>query len=117
MEARLLDFGRIEIEGQTYERDVVIDGGTIRPRKKGPSKKYRGSNGHTPLSTAESIPWGGRRLIVGTGANGELPIMPEVLEEAGRRGIELVAIPTREACRLIRDVDAPKVRAILHVTC
>src|ERR1700686_4884277 len=32
-------FGRIEIDGVIYERDVVIDRGRIRKRKKKPSKK------------------------------------------------------------------------------
>jgi hypothetical protein len=43
-----------------------------------------------PLSAAEEIPWGGSRVIIGTGAHGALPIMPEVVEEAARRHIDLV---------------------------
>ena len=46
-----------------------------------------------------------------------LPVMPEVLAEARQRGIELVAVPTEEACRLLRDVPRRRVNAILHVTC
>jgi hypothetical protein len=34
-------FGSIRIDGSTYERDVVIDRGEIRKRKKIPSKKFR----------------------------------------------------------------------------
>ncbi len=34
-------FGSIRIDGETYERDVVIDRGTIRKRKKKPSKRFR----------------------------------------------------------------------------
>ena len=34
-------FGSIQIDGKTYEKDVVIDRGEIRRRKKGPSKKFR----------------------------------------------------------------------------
>ena len=72
---------------------------------------------HTPLSAAEEIPWGGTRLIVGTGAKGQLPISPEVRAEAERRGIAIEALPTREACRLLAGVDRADVYAILHVTC
>src|SRR5438128_7003163 len=68
-------FGSIQIDGVTYEYDVVIDGGSIRKRKKKPSKPFRSSYGHTPLSAAEDIPWRCRRLVVGTGAHGALPIM------------------------------------------
>jgi hypothetical protein len=117
VDARLLSFGQIEIDGQRYDHDVVVDGGRVRRRKKGPSKAYRAEYGHTPLSVAEAIPWNGRRLIVGTGADGQLPIMHELYDEASRRGIEVVAVPTSEACRLLRDSDVAQVSAILHVTC
>lgn len=56
-------------------------------------------------------------LIVGTGESGSLPILPAVWAEAERRGVELVAVPTEEALRLIGDVDASDVYAIVHVTC
>jgi len=117
MKARLVDFGEIEIDGQRYDYDVVIDQGKVHKREKKPSKAYREQYGHTPLSTDEEIPWGGKRLIVGTGAYGNLPIMPAILEEAKQRGIEIVALPTDEACRLISKKENKKVRAILHVTC
>ncbi len=117
MRARLVGFGVIEIEGTRYEHDVVIDRGVVTKRAKGPSKPHRGRFGHTPLSIAEVIPWGGTELVVGTGADGALPVMPEILDEARRRGIEVIAVPTREACRLLGARDLTLVRAVLHVTC
>ncbi len=117
MQVRLLRFGAIEVEGQEYENDIVIESGLVRRRKKKPSKPYRDEFGHTPLSADEDLPWGGGRLIIGTGAHGSLPIMPQVLEEARRRGVELTAIPTEEACRLIESLDRADVHAVLHVTC
>ena len=117
MKAELVEFGKLEIEGERYQKDVVIDGGRIRKRDKGPSKALPHRGRHTPLSAAEEIPWGGTRLIVGTGAKGQLPISPEVLAEAARRGIAIEALPTREACRLLAGVDRADVYAILHVTC
>src|SRR5512133_1435129 len=101
MKARLVKFGEIEVEGKRYTQDVVIEGGKVRKRKKGPSKQFREKFGHTPLSAGEQIPWGGKRLIVGTGAHGALPVMDEVLAEAKRRGIELIAAPTAEVCPLL----------------
>src|SRR4249920_2976723 len=68
MKARLLDFGSIEVDGLRYEHDIVIDGGTVRKRKKKPSKPYRSQFGHTPLSADEELPWRGSQLIIGTGA-------------------------------------------------
>jgi hypothetical protein len=117
MKAQLVAFGSIEIDGRVYEHDVVIEQGEVRKRIKKPSKPYRARYGHTPLSTDEQIPWGGSRLIIGTGANGSLPITPEVNQEAVRRGVELVAVPTEEACHLIADLDRLGINAILHVTC
>jgi hypothetical protein len=38
MKARLVKFGEIEVEGERYTHDVVINGGKVRKRKKGPSK-------------------------------------------------------------------------------
>lgn len=109
-------FGSIQIDGVTYEYDVVIDGGSIRKRKKKPSKPFRSSYGHTPLSVAEDIPWRCRRLVVGTGANGALPIMDEVEREAQARQIELLEVPTAQAIEKLAKGDK-ETNAILHVTC
>jgi hypothetical protein len=117
MKARLVKFGEIEVEGKRYTHDVVIEGGKVRKRKKGPSKQFREEFGHTPLSAGEEIPWGGKRLIVGTGANGALPVMDEVLAEAKRRGVELIAAPTAEVCQLLEEVKKGQAYAILHCTC
>jgi len=117
MKARWIRFGEIEIEGERYAYDVVIDGGRVGKRKKKASKVYRERYGHTPLSADEPIPWGGRRLIVGTGESGSLPVMPEVAEAAARRGVEIVALPTEEALRLLGKLKAKDVYAVLHVTC
>jgi hypothetical protein len=117
MDTRWIGFGEIELEGKRYDHDVVIDGGEVRKRVKKPSKVHRDEYGHTPLSASEQIPWGGKRLIIGTGVSGLLPVMPEVEDEARRRGVELVARPTEEALRLVRDLPAEDVYAIVHVTC
>ena len=117
MKATLVAFGDVRIEGERYTRDVVIDGGRVRRRRKGPSKVLRDQFGHTPLSSAEDIPWGGRRLIVGTGAEGRLHVAPDLYAEAERRGIEVRALPTADACRLLADVKTEDVYAVLHVTC
>jgi hypothetical protein len=111
-----LAFGSIQIDGVTYERDVVIDRGEIRKRQKKPSKKFRQKFGHTPLSAEEEIPWKCRRLVVGTGANGKLPVMEEVKLEAERRKIELIIFPTAQAIEALQQ-DPDDTNAILHVTC
>jgi hypothetical protein len=109
-------FGSIRIDGVDYEHDVVIARGRVRKRKKNASKPFRDAFGHTPLSTKEDIPWNCRRLVVGTGANGALPVMDEVTAEAARRDVTLVTVPTREAIRVLA-ADPEDTNAILHVTC
>jgi hypothetical protein len=117
MKATLLAFGEIEVEGEYYDHDVVIRGGVVKKRKKKASKAYREEYGHTPLSIAENLPWGGKQLVVGTGVYGRLPIMPEVDAEARRRGIELIALSTPEACARLSAIKRADVYAVLHVTC
>ncbi len=117
MKARFLGFGAVEIDGQRYEHDVVVEHGRVSRRHKKASRPLRDRFGHTPLSLEEPIPWRCRRLIVGTGTLGSLPIVDEVRAEAGRRGVELVAVPTDEACRLLCAADPDDTAAILHVTC
>jgi hypothetical protein len=117
MQVQLLRFGSIEVDGREYQNDIIIEGGRVRKRKKKPSKPYRNEFGHTPLSADEQLPWGGDQLIIGTGAYGSLPIMPQVVEEARRRGVDLTAVPTEDACRLITSLDRHDVHAVLHVTC
>jgi hypothetical protein len=117
MDIEWIGFGEIRIDGEKREKDVVIDSGEIRKRKKKLSKPYRDRYGHTPLSIDEDIPWGGDRLIVGTGASGALPVMSEVEEEATRRAVELLPMPTPDACRLLAELPAGDVHAILHLTC
>ena len=117
MKAALVEFGVLELAGHRYTCDVVIDGGRVTRRNKAPSKTLRGGFGHTPLSAAEDIPWGGGRLIVGTGADGALPITSDLVAEARRRGITIEALPTPKACRLLAGLKRRDVHAVLHVTC
>jgi hypothetical protein len=109
-------FGAIRIDGVTYGHDVVIDRGEVRKRKKKPSKQFQNSFGHTPLSVEENLPWKCRRLVVGTGAYGRLPVMKEVKREAERRKVELLVFPTTQAIEALRQ-DAHDTNAVLHVTC
>jgi hypothetical protein len=43
--------------------------------------------------------------------------MDDVREQARKLGIELIAVPTEEACRLLSRSDPVETAAILHVTC
>src|SRR6266851_5520217 len=109
-------FGSIQIDGSTYEHDVVIDRGEISKRKKKASKQFREEFGHTPLSVEENIPWKCRQLVIGSGAYGRLPVMQEVRRETERLKIKLLVLPTAEAIKVLEQ-DLKDTNAILHVTC
>jgi len=115
MRFEAFSFGSIQIDGVSYDHDVVIDRGQVCKRKKKASKKFREAFGHTPLSLEEGIPWKCRRLVVGTGT-GALPVMSEVQAEAERRKVELLIMPTEKAIELLKQSPA-ETNAILHVTC
>ena len=116
MKFRKFTFGSLEIDDVTYEKDVIIDRGKVRKRKKKASRKYRDLFGHTPLSNEEPIPWNCKRLVIGSGCYGSLPVMDEVKEEARSRDVDLIVLPTDKAIDLLRDKRG-KTNAILHVTC
>ena len=63
-------------------------------------EEYHEAYGQTPLSIKEDIPWRYRRLVIGTGADGALPMMAEVEQEAKRRRLTLLSCPPlrRSAC-------------------
>lgn len=108
-------FGRIRVDGTVYDHDLVIDHGEIKKRKKKPSEKYRKSFGHTPLSLEEDIPWDCVQLVIGTGM-GALPVMNEVKQEAQKRRVELLILPTEKAAEVLNK-QPKKTNAILHLTC
>ena len=119
--ARLVSFGLVQLDGRTYDHDVLVERGRVSRRRKKDSKPQRDRYGHTPLTTAEPLPWHCRRMIIGTGVEGRLPVTPEVVEEARRRGIELLVLRTEEACVRLSAADATadvdETAAVLHVTC
>ena len=82
-------FGSIRIDGVTYRQDVVIDRGTIRKRRKKPSKPFRDTS-VTPRCPS-------RRRFRGSAAgswwvrrHGALPVMDDVRQQASHRDVELL---------------------------
>jgi hypothetical protein len=109
-------FGSVQVDGVIYDHDLIVDRGKIRKRKKSRSRSFRDAYGHTPLSAAEDIPWRCRRLVIGTGAAGALPVMKQVRDEARRRGVDLVVMPTAQAISML-DEAGKDTNAVLHLTC
>lgn len=55
-------------------------------------------------------------MVIGTGADGALPVMQEVEEEARRRKVDLLIAPTAEAIKVLSK-STKGANAVLHVTC
>jgi len=87
--------GSVRVDGVTYDHDLIIGYGKIRKRKERRFRKFRAACGHTPLSATDLNPWRCRRLVIGTGAAGALPVMNEVHEQARRREVALGAVAER----------------------
>jgi len=112
-----LKFGTITVDGTVYEKDVVIDGGEARQRKKGPSKPMRGKYGHTPLTELEEIPWDCKTLVIGIGMSSRLPVTADFKKEAKKRGVKLILMETPDAVKYFMKNYGPEVNAIFHITC
>ena len=106
----------MQADGVTYEHDLILDRGKVRKRTKAASRKFRGAYGHTPPSTAENIPRRCRRLVAGTGADGALPVMQQVRDQARRRKVDLIILPTAQAIGALTQTSR-ETNAILHLTC
>jgi len=117
MEFQDFSFGSIRIDGVTYNDDVMIDRGEVHRRDKSPSRRFRSVYDHTPLSLQERIPWDCKCLVVGSGVDGKMPVLPEVRHEAERRKIELVVAPTGRAIERLSHSRPETTNAILHITC
>ena len=109
MDMRQRGFRSIEVDGLDYRTASSSTVVQCASGRRGRRSRTAPSSGTLHCRLTSSFHGGGRRMIVGTGVHGSLPVMPEVTEEAGRRGVDLDAIPTDEACRLIAGLDARNV--------
>jgi hypothetical protein len=111
-------FGWIGINGEKYEKDIVIHSdGSVTKREKKKSKDLKLEYGHTPLSERELEFLSKehfKALYVGTGQEAALPITPKALEMLNK--YNAVILPTPEVIRRIED-EKKNFVALIHVTC
>jgi hypothetical protein len=106
-------FGLIVIGGQTFKNDVLIWPGRIK------SDWWR-KEGHLLQldDVAEALAANPEVLVVGRGEPGKMQVDPALAAYLRERGVDLIAHPTREACRVINDLSATRrLAAALHLTC
>jgi hypothetical protein len=105
-------FGRVTIDGHEETRDVIVL----------PERVVRGwwrKEGHGLVledldDVLDELP---ERLLVGTGAYGQLRPDPAALEMLRARGVDVEVLPTAEAVRRYARLDPRKTAAALHLTC
>ena len=111
-------FGKIIVDGKTYEHDVVVyPSGRVEKRKKWLSKSKHGtSHKLDPDELREYLTEDFEVLIVGTGYYGYLSLLPGSRELV--RDKEVYELPTRKAVELFNELNEKKrVLGIFHVTC
>ncbi len=107
------DFGQIVIDGRTYRQDLLIVEGQIK------SDWWR-QEAHLlqAADLVEVLVAAPEVLVVGMGQPGRMQVDKEVSHYLKEKGIELIAVPTAEACRLINALAGKRrVAAALHLTC
>jgi len=106
-------FGRITIDGETYTRDLIICPDGIRTdwwRREGHSLR--------PEDLDAVIGLDPDVLIIGCGRDDRLNVPEETRRWIGQRGIELIELPTGEACDRYNELAGrSRVVAGLHLTC
>ena len=113
MHIDLYDFGRIIMDGVTYTQDLLIWPGTIK-------KDWWRLEAHLLQlpDVAEALAATPQVLVVGQGSPGRMQVDPALAAYLKENGIDLVAVPTAEACRVINSLGGQKrLAAALHLTC
>jgi hypothetical protein len=106
-------FGQITVGGKTYHKDVIIL----------PDRLINGwwrERGHylivrdLDVINFEEL----EILIVGLGAYNRMQVSEEVCSYLNGIGIQLIALPSREACDQFNELNGHhKVAAAIHLTC
>jgi hypothetical protein len=106
-------FGRIVIDGETYQKDVIIFPEGVQPN-------WWREQGHS-LSLddlKDVLAARPKTLILGTGTFGRMQIPAETLTKIKAAGIEVVAHKTEKACQVYNErKDEGNVIAAFHLTC
>lgn len=111
-------FGSITIEGEVFERDVLIRlGGKVKKRKKKLSKAQYGTSHIISLAEAEHVyERGAARLIIGAGQYGLVELSDEAARYFERNGCEVELLPMKQAIQAWNDAQG-SVIGLFHVTC
>jgi len=106
-------FGEVVIDGKRYRSDVLIFPDHVEPN-------WWREEGHSlsPVDIWEVLRDRPDALVVGQGAYGCMVVLPETRQRLDEAGIQLVALPTEQACQTYNRLSRDRtVVAALHLTC
>lgn len=111
-------FGSITIGGETIAHDVIIRlGGRVKKRKKKLSKAVYGTSHVLSLAEAKHVyERGTRRLIIGTGQQGNVRLSAEATDYFMRKQCQVELLPTPQAIRAWNETEGAVI-SLFHVTC
>lgn len=106
------EFGRIVVDGREERRDVIILPSRVVPN-------WWRQQGHSLVledldEVLDELP---ERLIVGTGATGQMRPDPKAIRGLEERGVVVEQLPTAQAVERYRQLDPVRTAAALHLTC
>jgi hypothetical protein len=105
-------FGRVVVDGAEQTRDVIVLPNRVIPnwwRKDGHALVLEDLEG-----VLDDLP---DRLVVGTGATGQMRPDPVCVRRLEERGIGVEILPTDDAIRRYAELDPKRTAAALHLTC
>lgn len=112
--ARLEDyrFGRVVVDGQEEIRDIIVLPDRV-------IRNWWRKDGHALVlddldDVLDDLP---ERLVVGTGAAGQMEPDPGTVQALRDRGVEVEVLRTDEAVRRYAAADPARTAAALHLTC
>src|SRR5437667_2185975 len=105
-------FGHLVVDGEEQTRDVIVLPERVLTN-------WWRADGHRLVladldHVLDELP---ERLVVGTGAYGQMRPDPETIDQLRQRGVEVEALPTDEAVRRYGELDPRRAAAALHLTC
>jgi hypothetical protein len=105
-------FGRLMVDGQEETRDLIILPDRV-------VRNWWREDGHSLVredldDVLDDLP---ERLIVGTGASGQMRPDPEILRDLRTRGVEVEVLRTGDAVARYGSLDPAGTAAALHLTC
>jgi hypothetical protein len=105
-------FGRVLVDGEEHRKDVIVLPNRVVAewwRRDGHSLVLEDLDG-----VLDELP---ERLILGTGAYGQMQPDPRAIEQLRAREIEVESLPTPEAIERFGELDSARTAAALHLTC